>query len=380
MVDVHARYLDLLEAEGWLDRGLEFLPAAEELAERQATGIGLTAPELAVLLAYTKNADVTEVLPSPLPDDPALAPMLAGYFPQALRERYPGAIAAHPLRREIVATAVVNQMVNLQGISFDHRMTEETGLGVADITRAWVAARDMLDAASRWSEIDDLDPAVPLISQIELFVEARRMCERVTLWLLRQRRPPVDIGVNVATFRRPLAALEGSLGDALTGAMAEQVDAVTAGRVAAGIPYDLAQRSAVWRLLHIGPDLIELAHRYGRPVDVVAGTYWGLFDQLDLFWLWDRVGALPRIDRWSTQARSSVRDDLLGALVELADGVLSVGYPVDRWIEANLRAVDRMRGIFREIRRAGAYDLTALSVAVRQLRNLALAHGRPEAP
>ena len=98
-----------------------------------------------------------------------------------------------------------------------------------------------------------------------------------------------------------------------------------------------------------------------------------MFDGLDLFWLWEGIGALPRSDRWQTQARSAVRDDLLTALAELTMTVIgSAGGSVEQWLDANERSVARAQAMFTEIRRAERYDLTTLSVALRQLRNLAL--------
>jgi glutamate dehydrogenase len=61
MINVHARYLHALESEGLINRALEALPTDRQLTERQANGIGLTAPEFAVLLAYTKNTNVAEI-------------------------------------------------------------------------------------------------------------------------------------------------------------------------------------------------------------------------------------------------------------------------------------------------------------------------------
>lgn len=135
MVNVHARYLDTLEAEGYLDRRLEFLPTDKQIVERQSNGSGLRAPEFAVMIAYTKNADVTEILASDLPDEPTLDADLMAYFPVVMRERFPKAIRNHRLRREIIATNIVNNMVNLAGISFDHRMTEDSGATVSDVAR-----------------------------------------------------------------------------------------------------------------------------------------------------------------------------------------------------------------------------------------------------
>ena len=352
MVNVHARYIDVLETEGWLDRGLEFLPTDKQIAERQAGGSGLQAPELAVLIAYTKNANVAEMERSDLPDVALLEADLVDYFPTQLRERYADAIRQHPLRREIIATRVVNQMVNLSGISFDHRMTEDTGASVVDVTRAWVVAREVFGFPALWAEIDALGGDVALDVQLDLFLDCRRMAERGALWLLRHRRPPIDIPAAVAQFQPGIAALARRLEPVLVGRMADVVHSVEASRLTAGVPEDLAERAGVWPLLHTGFDLVEVADAHGRDVVDVAAVEWAIFDRLDLMWLWDGIGALPRSDRWQTQARSAVRDDLLTALAELTTTVIdSAGGSVDEWLQANERSVGRVLAMFTEIRR-----------------------------
>src|SRR5690606_30556320 len=97
-----------LEKCGRLDRAVENLPDVETLAQRRAAGAGLTRPELAVLLAYAKMWLYDEVLASALPDDPWVATALARYFPAPLRETHAAIMERHPLRREIIATHVVN--------------------------------------------------------------------------------------------------------------------------------------------------------------------------------------------------------------------------------------------------------------------------------
>ena len=373
MANVHARYIDVLESEGWLDRGLEFMPTDKQIAERQAGGQGLQAPELAVLIAYTKNANVAEMERSDLPDVPLLEADLLDYFPTQLRDRYADAIRQHPLRREIIATRVVNEMVNMSGISFDHRMTEDTGSSVVDVTRAWVVARQVFGLPALWAEIDALGGEVALDVQLDLFLDCRRMVERGALWLLRHRRPPIDIPAAVAQFQPGIAALSRQLEPMLVGRMADLVHSVEASRLTAGVPENLAERAGVWPLLHTGFDLVEVAGAHGRNVAEVAAVEWTIFDRLDLMWLWDGIGDLPRSDRWETQARSAVRDDLLTALTELTRTVIeSAGGSIDRWVQANERSVARVLAMFTEIRRGESYDLTTLSVALRQLRNLAL--------
>ena len=373
MVNVHARYLDLLEGEGILDRELEFLPSDKQIAERQSAGSGLRAPEFAVMIAYTKNADIDEVLDSDLPDEPMLEADLFRYFPDAMRSRYPEAIRNHRLRREIVATTVVNEMVNLAGISFDHRMTEDSGASVSDVARAFLASREIFGFSENWQEIDALGSTVELDTQIALFLDARRMSERGTAWLLRHRHPPLDVADAVDTFAAGLAFLGDSLDDVATGRVRRDVDSLRELRIAAGVPADLAARSARWQWLHTGFDIVEIAHSESCNVADAATTYWSVFDAFEVGWIWDGVGALPRSDRWQEQARSSLRDDLLTVLAGLTRNVMRTadGSP-SHWIAANERVVGRALSMLTEIRRAESYDLTTLSVALRQLRNLTL--------
>jgi glutamate dehydrogenase len=373
MVNVHARYLETLEAEGYLDRELEDLPSDKQIAERQSLGSGLRAPEFAVMIAYTKNADFVEILDSDLPDDPALERDLLEYFPVEVRERFPDAIRSHRLRREIIATSIVNNMVNLAGISFDHRMTEDSGASVSDVARAFLASREIFGFTDLWNEIDDLGSSVDLDTQIALFLDARRMAERGTVWLLRHRRPPLDIAEAVETFSAGVSFLAESLDLVVSGRVASDVERVRSERIDVGVPAELAARSARWAWLHPGFDIVEIALREGHTVADAATTYWATFDAFDLGWLWDGVGRLPRSDRWQEQARSAMRDDLMTVLADLTRHVMrsADGSPAT-WIERNERAVGRALAMHTEIRRAESFDLTTLSVALRQLRNLTM--------
>jgi glutamate dehydrogenase len=127
----------------------------------------------------------------------------------------------------------------------------------------------------------------------------------------------------------------------------------------------------VWPLLHTAFDVAEVARREHAALAAVAATYWEVFDGLDLLWLWEGIGGLPRNDRWQNQARSAVRDDLLGALAGLCTTVMrETDGSVPDWLGRNARGVERTQALLTELRRAERLDLTTLSVALRQLRNL----------
>ena len=125
--------------------------------------------------------------------------------------------------------------------------------------------------------------------------------------------------------------------------------------------------------MHPGFDIVELAREQDCSVEHAMTAYWTMFDGFDLFWLWEGIGALPRSDRWQTQARSALRDDLLAVLAALTRNVLATadGSAPD-WVANKRRSVDKAIAMHTEIRRAESFDLTTLSVALRQLRNLTL--------
>ena len=274
MVNVHARYLDALEEEGHLNRALEALPNDKQMAERQGAGSGLRAPEFAVLIASTKNADIAQVVASDLPDEAVLEADLFEYFPRPLGERFPEAIRTHRLRREIIATGLVNNMVNLAGISLDHRMTEQSGASVADVARAFVASRNTVGFTDLWQEVDSLGSSIDLDVQIALFLDVRRMAERTTTWLLRRRHAPIDIAAVIDTFSAGFAFLSESLDDVVGGRVANEIRSVRDERIAARVPPELAARSARWPWLHTSFDVIEIAHAESCNVADAGTAYW----------------------------------------------------------------------------------------------------------
>lgn len=160
MLHAQQRFLRHLVREGHLDRALEFLPSDRQIRERLNTGQGLTGPETAVLLAYTKITVSDELLATSLPDDPYLQSLLFEYFPTALREKFREQIAGHALSREIVTTLLVNDTVNTGGTSFLHRLREETGASLDEIVRAQTAARAIFGSSAVWDAVEALDNVV----------------------------------------------------------------------------------------------------------------------------------------------------------------------------------------------------------------------------
>ncbi|WP_258372912.1 NAD-glutamate dehydrogenase, partial [Modestobacter versicolor] len=267
LLDAHQRYLRSLERAGRLDRAVEALPDDRALGERRRDGQGLTNPELSVLLAYAKIEASDAVLHSGLPDDPALAGLLQDYFPAALRRRFPTALTSHPLRREIVATALTNRAVNVAGVTGLFRLAEETGAPLAAVVRAHAVARAAFDVDRLWDAARELDNRVPAAVQVHLRTEATRLAERATRWLLRvpelTAEPAATLGAVTERFAAPVATVRAGLPGWLLGADAEAYADRSAELRSAGVPPELAAEVAAAPLLPTALDLTVVAERTG---------------------------------------------------------------------------------------------------------------------
>ncbi len=376
MVDVHARYIRALETEGRLDREVERMPTEQQLSERTAAGRGLTAPEFSVLLAYTKIAAYEDLLRSDVPEDPFLGRALTDYFPTPLKERFAEAIARHPLRREIVATGVANAVVNRAGTTLLYRLEQETGAATADVVRAYVAAREMFAVEDLDAGIATCISSVTASTAVDLRLEARKLVERAARWLLRHRRPPLDIAATVARFGPGIAALGRALPDLVQGEDGRLLEGAAAAYRRAGVPEQVASAVASLNDLYAGLDIVEVADAQRLEVVEVGRVYFVVGAALRLDWLRDRIVGLPRTARWEALAREALRDDLYrehSALVAdafRAAPAADAQARVEGWLERNQGPAQRFLAVVADIESSGASDVTTLSVALRELRDL----------
>jgi glutamate dehydrogenase len=377
LLNVHTRYLRKLVSNGQLNRELEFLPGERTLNERRLAGLGLTSPELSVLLAYTKITLEDELLASTLPDDEFLKSDLYHYFPSALRKDYRDRIDSHPLRREIITTQVVNNLVNNAGTSFVFRMREETGASAEEIARAHIVACAVFDLDSYWAEIDALDNVAPASVQTTMRLAGRRLTERGARWFLVNRRQPLDIAAQVESFTAGVGTVVANLSGYLKGSDAAQLASVREELIAGGVPADLAARVAAVSAAYSALDIVEVAWDSGRPPAEVAECYFDIVDRLKIGALRDRITALPRTDRWQAMARAAVREDLYNAQAALTFDVLAASPsetdPAARfaaWSAKNSGAHERATAVLDEISTADTFDLAVLSVALRVLRTM----------
>lgn len=381
LLHAQQRFMRRLERDGALDRALEFLPADRHIRELLSNGKGLSQPELAVLIAYTKITAADELISTVLPDDPHLQKLVHAYFPSELRERFPEAVDGHALRREIITTVLVNDTVNTAGSTFLHRLREETGASIEEIVRAQFTAREIFGLSRVWDAVEALDNKVAADVQTRIRLHSRRLVERGARWLLGNRPQPVAIAETIEGFRDGVARVWDELPKMLKGADLDWYHSILDELTAAGVPDELAVRVAGFSSAFPALDIVAIADRTGQDPLEVAEVYYDLADRLRITQLMDRIIELPRADRWQSMARASIREDLYAAHAALTSDVLSVGNgsstPEERflaWESKNAAILARSRSTLEEIQGSDAFDLANLSVAMRTMRTLLRTH------
>ena len=375
LLDAQARFMRFLEKSGRLNRAIEFLPSDEEIESRRTGGRGLTPPEHAVLLAYSKIWLNDELIHSPLTEDPWVATALLRYFPPALQERYAIYAKKHPLSREIIATHVLNSMINRVGSTFVYRLCETTGAKAHEVVRAYLLAREVFGLVPMWQAIEALDNKVADAVQSQMLIDTSAQLERGTTWFLRSRRLGDDMAKTIAHFKPGVAALYAALPKLLDTGERAAVDAKVGELAAAGVPSDLAVRVVTFDTLNAALDIAEVAADGSRAVDAVAAIYFDVANRLGLTWLREKIAALPGRAHWQMLAKAAMQDDVSdlarAVAAEIAGGSGSTQDQIAAWRDRNRRALERSGQLFTELRAVPSPDAAMLSVALRELRSLA---------
>ncbi|MCD6076547.1 MAG: NAD-glutamate dehydrogenase [Ramlibacter sp.] len=369
LLQEQARFIRFLEKKGELNRAIEFLPSDEAIADRKLRGLGLTSPELAVLLAYSKMWLNDELIASDLPEDPWVATALERYFPTQLKEKFAAYVPRHPLKREIIATHVLNSMVNRVGPTFVHRLGEITGATAPQVVRAYLASREVFGLVALWQQIEALDSRVPDQVQAEMVITLRGLIARATTWFLRSRRLLEPTQQLVERFAPAVQALRAH----------REASAALSPRatpwVEAGVPEALARMVDGSETWFNALDIAEIAEGSKHPLELTAQVHAGVGDRLGLERMRQQIELLPADSFWASLAKLALSDDLTDLQRSIALQAVShhqgdAGRVLDQWEQGNRQSLERARRLLAELQETPGSDLAMLSVALRELRNL----------
>ncbi|MGB6976380.1 MAG: NAD-glutamate dehydrogenase [Gammaproteobacteria bacterium] len=380
-LNLYGRFIEAQEQAGKLNRQLEFLPDNKVLSERKLAGKGLTRPEIAVLLAYSKIILKEEILHTDLVEDPSLTHYMELAFPKTLIQRFPETIfKRHQLQPEIIATQLCNDLVTDMGITFAYQMQDETGASTVNIVRAYACICKIFSMNQLWADIESLDNKVNPDVQYRMMLMVIRLIRRGTRWFLRNRQPGFNIAEEAKHFSGYVEKVYQQLPILLSGEEKENHENKIQELVAANVPLDIATRITATRYIYAALNIIQAAMQNNANIDEVAIIYFTLTSQLELGWFREMINAYPVDDHWSVLARASFKDDLDYQQRALITSVLKHKYKfkakgvigrINNWLEKHASAVERWRRILADLRSHTTIESAMLSVAGRELFDLA---------
>jgi glutamate dehydrogenase len=365
-----------LERSGDLNRSLEFLPTDEEIAERRKAGEGLTRPELAINLSYGKIWLYRALIHSDVPEDPYLSAELARYFPVPVQKRFAARLKKHRLRREIIATAITNSLINRMGPVFPVRAQDDTGANPAAIARAYSIAREVFAVRDIWAQIEALDNHIPAAVQYTAMFQTTRLLRHMTYWLLENRRDDLDIERAVSRYAAKVAELFSELPGVLSVTEQARLGVLRSQLIEQHVPEQLASRIASLEALHCALDLVDVAKASRLGMGYAAKAYFDLGERLGLTWIKEQIESLALEGHWQAVARGTLRDNLYELQRKITGAVLAckgrdAGARVSEWIASRSGPVEALKRVVVDLRTGSAPDFATLSVALQAVRRLA---------
>jgi glutamate dehydrogenase len=362
------RLMHTMEKSGRLNREIEYLPDDKTLHDRFTQGLGLTRPEIAILLAYGKMFVLNQIMTSSLPDSPLLSKDLPSYFPEVLQSKFKNAIEKHPLRREIIANMITNSMVNCMGPTFLNEMMDLSNATTEDITQAYLVVRESFNLEQYWGEIETLDHKVMSQTQYAMFLEIIDLTERNILWLLRHQ--------NLAPHKKEVQEVMSCMDSCLSGISLEQRDLRITSLTNKNVSFNLAKAIGTLPLMNFAYTIVQSAHNLKTPIKTAAHIFFKAHERFGIDWLLEKMNDLGD-NSWAKRALYGMREQLLGINASLMESILKE-LPtkiknidaVEAWCEHRLRQVEKMDQLLLELRVCEKIDLNMIFVAIRQLEEM----------
>lgn len=376
-IDVYRRFIQFLEDNGKINRALEFLPPEKVFVDRKSADLGLTKPELAVLISYAKIVIEDALRHSDIVYDPVIQRSAIDAFPTPLRHKYENEIKMHRLYPEITATQISNRMVSDMGITFAYIMFDETGASLDAITRAYTVSQAIFHMQSIYGDIESLDYKVSTDIQYQMMTDVKRLVRRASRWFLRNRRDTIHIQETIDIFTQHTDSLYKSLPKLLVGSDREHYEQRCEQYMDAGVPAEIAYKVSSTDAIFHALNIVEVARLHNFDYYLVARTYFAVVDSLELLWFRDLIDKYPNDTHWMILAKAAYKGDLDWIQRELALSVLNMDSPVtelhDRmkvWLELHGEMVQRWESVVTRLKGTEIREFPMLSVAIRELSDI----------
>ncbi|PVZ71574.1 NAD-glutamate dehydrogenase [Pelagibaculum spongiae] len=357
------RFLQHLEKKGTLNRQLEVLPDDEQLAERQAQKKGLTRPELAVLAAYSRLEIKKALLEDDLSDDKYLLNRLAQGFPKQICQQFESSLSSHPLKNEIVACQIANDLVNRLGATFINRISLETGVSLTIAVKATLLSLECLGLESIWLELEANGDKIANQLQLEMMNEIRRSCRKGARWFINHYRNCSDMAALIERYQASVAQVADNL-------MEQLVDHPSAAEWPESVPQRLSAKVASMPYLYGALDITDIACSSRRKLMMVSDFYLKLGRSSGINQLRQLLNRQGVTNHWQALARTAFRDELDELQRSIGSKIAQdckASEEVELWLQQKEPLWERWNQLLAELKGTSEVEYTVYPVMLREL-------------
>lgn len=373
-----AQFLNKLEQSELLNRKIEFLPSRKEIEKRQTDRIGLTRPELCVMLAYSKMDIYNHIVTSNLVKDKYFEQELFSYFPKIMQTKFADEILGHQLRNEIIATQITNFVVNRVGITFINQICQDSGFSTAEVVRSFIIACDSFRIREIWEEIEKLDGKITTDVQTQMFLSANKLLERSVMWLLRNQSKG-QVSSIVTRFRKISDELSSVLSQVLAQASRDSFERKIEKYWLNNVDRKLAAKIAAMDPVASAFDIAEISASSSFDLKTIARIYFAVGTRFSLKWLRSKVSNLSFENHWQKLSAKTILEDLYFYQMRVAKRIVDFSCEdqnlcevnsVDNWIKTVDFLVERFDNFIADLKAHPNPDLSVFIVALNRLKPL----------
>ena len=351
----------------------------KKLLERKAANEGLTRPEIAILLEYTKIYLKQSILQSNIPEDSFLNQIAESAFPPSIVRKYKPILKEHRLFRDIVATQLSNKIINTMGITFIHRAQIETGAAIEDIVRAFTVASHIFGTAEITALIENMNFTVPMVKQYEMLHNVRNLINLATRWFLHSILLKNDLQELIEHYSSRIKILETIIPKLMAGFTRKYLDELVDDFLKSGLSRETAIRIATYRAIYTTLNIIEVSTRNNYDLIKTAEVYFNSGERINLVWFRDQINHDAREGHWNSLARLTLRDELDAvqraltiAIMRSNKNSLDTAALVNEWFEQHQLALKRWNNLLEMIHSSNNTDYSMFFIAIRELLSLIL--------
>lgn len=366
--------MESLEKLGKLNRPLEFLPTNEEITKRKEVKAGLTRPELAVLVAYSKMHVFESILESKLVDDPYLENLLIAYFPSSLQTKYVDLIKQHPLRKEIIATQICNLFIERMGPTFVFKILEDQGSILTNTVKAFLVAESILNVSQITSELRSLDKASTSRFFLGSLFRIQTGLDAVTRWFINDESRKLPLNDLVNRFRASFDSMIDNTDQLLTGNEEAKYQDSVRELLMHSMPHELSKKLCAFQYATNYLDLIRVSENTNTDTLKVAHLNARLSSVLEISTVLDISTSLHTEDKWESKALFAINSNLRQAISRISYRLLkeyndSSEDSIQTYLKLREELVGRYRATLKQIE-GGAPSFSAIYVVGNLLRQL----------